>query len=504
MNDDELKQLWQQQPLRNPPSAALLVSALQKQTSQLRRCLDARDIRELVACALVIIIFGVFYFTVYREPVSRLGDLIVIGSTIFIAWKIIHTRRATPPAPPGATTVESLQAELKSVRAQSRLLGSVLWWYLLPGFIGLLVATWGLRIDVYAKIGCTVFFIAVDTFIYWLNRWARSKQLLPLEAQLESLLHSAETGDPLDATHLANLRPIALSMKAANQVKPVEFKVAFWQIALFGEIGFIGIWFFLMLGLAMSREGRETKEPSPKTLPPAVRTEETNRYSVVARKIIDRLNAGDYAAVQKLYNPEMSNAFPPQKTSEFFTGLAAKFGNIQDFDGPAGNGYGGWIAFRLHCQRGELTMSLALDGNDQIAGLHFQPAPVPLNIRSLVFRMISWQRLVWIVPFFLAGLLYSRIIQKTTERAVGVSTLGIHLAKGLNLVLWDEIKEVRPFRILHIRNLWLIRESGEKTLMHWTPLERHSDLKAAVEAFSPAHHPIRKYLSLLKRINRSR
>src|SRR5687768_7929086 len=254
MNDDELKQLWQQQPLRNPPSAALLISAMQNQTSLLRRCLDARDVRELVACAIVIIIFGVFYFTVYREPISRLGNLIIIGSAIFIGWKIIHTRRATPPAPPGATTVEALRAELKSVRAQSRLLGSVLWWYLLPGFIGLLVATWGLRIDLYTKIGCTLFFIALDAFIYWLNQRARSKQLLPLQAQLESLVHSAETGEPLDETHVANLRPIAVSMVAADQVKPVEFKVAFWQIALFGEIGFIGMWFFLMLGLAMDHQ----------------------------------------------------------------------------------------------------------------------------------------------------------------------------------------------------------------------------------------------------------
>jgi hypothetical protein len=45
----------------------------------------------------------------------------------------------------------------------------------------------------------------------------------------------------------------------------------------------------------------------------------------------------------------------------------------------------------------------------------------------------------------------------------------------------------------------LIKESGEKTLMHWTPLERHSDLKAAVERCAPPDHPIRKYLSLLKR-----
>lgn len=378
MNDDELKRLWQQQPLREPDiTAAQVISAMQKQTTQLRRSLDSRDLRELVACAVVIIIFGIFYFTVYRTPISRLGDLIVIGSAIFIAVKLVYARRTAPPAPPGATIVESLRAELKSARTQSRLLGSVLWWYLLPLGIGVLVATWGLPANLHAKIPVTLVVIAVNAFVYWLNQWARSNQLSPIEAQLESLLHSAETGEPLDEKHVANLRPIALSMTAASQVKPAEFKVAFWQLAIFGVPGIVGIWFFLMLALT------------------------------------------DW--------------------------------NIKP--------------------------------------------PIPM---TFVLRLFSPLHLVLLVPFFLAGLLYSRLIQKTTERAVGISTLGIHLSKGQTLMLWDEIKEVRPFRFLHIRNLWLIRESGEKTRMHWTPLERHSDLKAAVESFAPANHPIRKYLPLLK------
>jgi CubicO group peptidase (beta-lactamase class C family) len=382
MNDDELKKLWQQQPLRDPvPSPAQLISAMQNRTTLLRRTLEARDFRELLVCAILIIVFGCFYFTVYREPISRLGDLIIIGSTIFIAWKLVHTRRTTPPAPPGATIVESLRAELNSVRAQSRLLGSVLWWYLLPPTLGLLIATWGLPIDLHAKILSTLVFIAVDAFIYWLNRWARSKQLLPLEAQLQSLLHSAETGEPIGEPHVANLRPIVLSMAAADQVKPVEFKVAFWQIALYGEIGFVGIWFFWMLGQTVSNPHR---------------------------------------------------------------------------------------------------------------------ADLIILFLNFVSRLFSWQHLLWLVPFFLAGLLYSWVLQKITERAVGISALGIHLYKGQNLILWDEIKEVRPLRILNIRSLWLIRESGEKTIMPWTGLERQSDLKAAVENFAPANHPIRKYLSLLR------
>ena len=503
MNDDELKKLWQQQPLRDPaPSAADLTSAMQNKTSRLRKCLDGRDLRELLACAFVIIFFGYSYFTVYREPMSRFGVWIVIGGAVFIAGKLVYARWTSPPAPPGSTVVESLQAELNSVRTQSRLLGSVLWWYILPGFIGVNIATWGLRVDPFTKILGTLFFIAINAGIYWLNQQAVSKQLRPLESQLLSLLHSAETGEPLEEIHVADLRPIAISMKAAAMVSPVEFKVAFWQLAVFGVPGVVGIWFFLMLSFTMDNRDGATEEQAPVTVTQTVPTEESERYSVVTRKIVDLLNAGDYDAVQKIYDPEMSKALPPAKSFEFYKDLCTRYGSIEKFDGPTGDGYLGWTAFRLHCQRGDLTMSLVLDAEDRISGIYFLPTPKPpmppLNIKTFVVRLFSWQHLMWLPPFVLASLVYTWFIQKMTVRAVGISNLGIHLSQGQNIVLWDEIKEVRPMKFLHIKNLWLITESGEKTIMHWTPLERHSELKAAVEDCAPANHPIRNYLSFLK------
>jgi hypothetical protein len=503
MNDDELKKLWQQQQLRKPDvSPEQLVSAMQKRTSQFRGILNARDLRELVACAFVIIVFGIFYFTVYTTPISRVGDLLIIGSTIFIAWKLVHTRGTTPPAPPGATVVESLQAELNAVRAQSRLLGSVLWWYLLPGFIGLVVATWGLRIDIYSKIFSTLFFIAIDAFIYWLNQWARAKQLLPLEAQLESLIHSARTGEPPDESHVVGLRPIILSMAAADQVKPVEFKVAFSQLAIYGVSAFVGFWFIAIVSSTVSDIDWKVNERVVENTAPIVQTDESNRHFIVTRELVDLFNAGDYVAAQKLYNPNMSELFPPKETSDFYDRIAASFGNIEKIEGPIGPGYQGWTAFRLHHQRGDMTMSLALDADDRISGLHFQPASTHhANIESLKWflpHLFSWQHLLWGVLSLLGGLIYTWLIQKTTRRAVGISTLGIHLQKGMSLILWDEIKEVRPFRFLNIRNLYLITESGEKTRMHWSPLERPSDVKAAVEKFASANHPIRQYLPLLR------
>jgi len=508
MNDDELKKLWQQQPLREPaPSAEHLISAMQSKTTQFRRVLLSRDIGELAACAFLVIVFGIYYFTLSHTRMSRAGDLIVIGSSIFIAWKLVHACRSNPPALPGVTIVESLRAELNAVRTQSQLLRSVLWWYLLPLEVGVLVFVWGMSLNnlvfyLVFKIGFTLFSLALDVRIYRLNQRAVSKQLLPLETQLESLLHSAETGEPLDETHVASLRPIVLSMAAADKVKPAEFKVSFWQIAIFGVPGIVGIWFFWMFDQTKSDEGWKAKEPARATVVQSVHFDATNRYSIVARKVVDLFNAGDYAAVQKLFNPEMSKFMPPKEASDFFTGLAARFGKIENIEGPTNNGFRGWTAFRLRCQHGELTMSLALDADDKISGIHFRPvlAPRPsANIGSFILRLFSWQHLVWLPPFFLGGLLYSWLMQMWIGRAVGISILGVHLCRGLNLILWDEIKEVRPLRILHIRHLWLITESGEKTRMHWTPLERHSDLKAAVEAFAPANHPIRKYLSLLRR-----
>jgi hypothetical protein len=500
MNDDELKKLWQRQPLREPDlSPVQLMSAMQNKTTLLRRCLNARDLRELIACGLVIIVFGFFYFTVYRTPIARAGDLIVIGSSIFIAWRLIHARRRTPPAPPGATIVESLRAELNSVRTQSRMLGSILWWYLLPLAAGVLICTWGSSRHVAYNIAYTIFVIALFAFIYRLNQRARAKQLLPVEAQLESLIHSAETGEPVDESHLAALRPVVLSMSAVENAKPTEFKVAFWQIALWGEVGFIGIWFFLMLGLGLDKVDWAVKSQAPQTATQSLPAGESSRYSAAAQKIVDLLNAGDVAAVQEMFNPAMSKVLPARKTADVLTGLASRFGKIENFDGPIGKGYGGWTVFRLHCQRGEVTMTLALDANDKISGLYFQPAAAPgMKLKSLVPWIFTWQHLLWLVLFFLAGLIYSWLLQKLTERAVGISPLGIHLYKGLNLVLWNEIKEVRPLRVLNIRSLWLIKESGEKLIMPWTSLERTSELKSSVETNAPENHPIRKYLPLLK------
>jgi hypothetical protein len=510
MNDNDVKNLWRKQPLREPVSAVQLVSAMQNKTNRLRGLVASRDVFELVACALVIIVFGYFFYRDALEPISRLGEWIVIGSTLFIAFKLVYTRRRTPPASPSATLVEALRAELRAAHAQSQLLGSILWWYILPADIGCLVMTWG---NLYGKgsvslwgliptdIATTLLFVAIGALVYWLNQHARTKQLLPLEAQLESLLRSAETGEPLDEAHVASLQPIVLAAADANQVKPLEFKISLWQLAIFGVPAIVGFWFIWTIERSKNEVWNTTAQ-IPAMVPQSFLFDASNRCSIVAQKVVDLFNTGDYASIhklsiQQLYNSNMDQAFPPTTTFGFYTQLADVYGRFENIEGPTDDGFRGWRAFRLHCERGEMTMSLALDTDDRISGIQFRPVlPRSVSISSITRRFFSWRHLVWLPVFFAGGLLYSWLFRVWVGRAVGISAIGVE--KGLTLILWDEIKEVRPLRFLHIRNLWLVKESGEKTLIHWTPLERHADLKAAVERFAPPNHLIRKHLALLR------
>ncbi len=109
------------------------------------------------------------------------------------------------------------------------------------------------------------------------------------------------------------------------------------------------------------------------TLPHCVRAEASNQYAAVAQNLVDLFNAGDYDAVQKLFNAQMSQALPPQKATAFFAGIKQQLGKIQKLDKP--KKASGWTIFPAHFERGLMDMSLALDGEDKISGLYFKPHP---------------------------------------------------------------------------------------------------------------------------------
>ena len=93
-------------------------------------------------------------------------------------------------------------------------------------------------------------------------------------------------------------------------------------------------------------------------------------YIKIARRLVELVNTADYSGVESLFSKDMSKALPLDKATEFFTGLTAQAGKIQKLDEP--KRYASGTVFPARFERGVMDMSLALDGENKIAGLVFQ------------------------------------------------------------------------------------------------------------------------------------
>jgi hypothetical protein len=95
------------------------------------------------------------------------------------------------------------------------------------------------------------------------------------------------------------------------------------------------------------------------------------RYTKVAKQLVELINAGDYAGIQTNFNKEMGAALPLDKSSEFFTGLTQQVGRIQKLGKPQPVGEA--MVFTTEFEKDTLDMQIALDGRGLIAGLTFTP-----------------------------------------------------------------------------------------------------------------------------------
>jgi CubicO group peptidase (beta-lactamase class C family) len=189
MHDEALKQLWQQQRFDAPPrfSGEEQIAAMKRKMKKFDRTIFWRDSRESLAAIFVIAWFGVMFFKV-PALMPRIGCAIIVLAGAFVCWYPISRKRRVAKTAPDAPVAETLRCELQKVEVQIRLLRSVLWWYLLPLGVGVLVFYFGLQPSRSSKLGFSVFVAALYGFIYWLNQHAVKKQLLPLKHEIEASL----------------------------------------------------------------------------------------------------------------------------------------------------------------------------------------------------------------------------------------------------------------------------------------------------------------------------
>ncbi|HSJ26484.1 MAG TPA: hypothetical protein VK929_17525 [Longimicrobiales bacterium] len=193
MKLDSLRDAWRHGDDEAPDaSSAAALDAARQRAAALAADVRRRDRRETVVALLLIPVFLLFAF---RAPttLATVGALIVVVSCAFIPLRLRAARQAEPD--PGLPVAAALREELERVRAQERLLGSVLVWYVGPLGLGLALYMAGGTESVAFRAGSLLVLAVLYAGIAWLNLHTARHNVRPIARALEQSIRELEGGD---------------------------------------------------------------------------------------------------------------------------------------------------------------------------------------------------------------------------------------------------------------------------------------------------------------------
>ena len=184
MNFETLQQRWQQQETRSQVKvdASLILQEVRRNHRSFEAMIFWRDFREIGAALFV----AVFIIIHGRDWTDWLLALAGTGVGIFLLRDHLRQRKQRPRASEDLRLY--VQHSLGEVRHQSWLLRNVLWWYLLPLMVPMLISIAVQADTVRQGVRQSVVIVVMTWLIYKLNQHAVRKQLVPREQELERLL----------------------------------------------------------------------------------------------------------------------------------------------------------------------------------------------------------------------------------------------------------------------------------------------------------------------------
>ena len=172
-HDGDLQALWQSQ---SRGEAVISLDEIRSRARRLERIVARRNLREYVAAAIVIPVFGL---TMWVGPGTiRIGAGLIIAATVFFVYHL-HARGAAKSPPADLALRASLDFHRVQLERQRDLLRSVWSWALLPFVPGFLVLQIGLALALPARtarfIVIGVVFLVLLVGLHALNRRAAAR-----------------------------------------------------------------------------------------------------------------------------------------------------------------------------------------------------------------------------------------------------------------------------------------------------------------------------------------
>jgi len=194
MKLDDLKKDWQKNITQVSPPENLteVISMLEKETSKIDKEIKRRDFLE-ISIGVLLIPFWIFGLFISKGSIQTVGFIIAIASCIYIPYKLISAKKIT--APKLSNVKAFLEREKQKLAQQKQLLESVVWWYITPLTISIVLITLGATVNasgmpvmnehLFIYYGCLALLIGG---IYLLNKRAAKKKFGPLLTNIEHRL----------------------------------------------------------------------------------------------------------------------------------------------------------------------------------------------------------------------------------------------------------------------------------------------------------------------------
>lgn len=205
MNLDELQKSWQSQDAANKICIHVeaLVNEVRREQQRLRRTIFWRDVREVGILLLLVPVFVYFGWTIHWAFHLNAWACFVVA-----AFFVFDRRRQKKNSPNLRGSLRDCAATaLREIHHQIWLLRNILWWYLLPLSVPMLLLfcwiTWeasspgeSYLIPALLTLFWIGFVLLINISIYRLNQSAVKTSFEPRRRELTSLLAELETQDP--------------------------------------------------------------------------------------------------------------------------------------------------------------------------------------------------------------------------------------------------------------------------------------------------------------------
>ncbi len=194
MKFDDLKQDWQKniEQVSAPDNLNKVINMLEEETTKIDKEIKRRDFLEISIAVLLIPVWVLGLF-ISKGSIQTVGYVIAIASCIYIPYKLMSAKKVT--APKLSNIKAFLEREKQKVSQQKQLLESVVWWYIAPLTLSIVLITLGGTVNetglpsmndhLFIYYGCLVLLIVG---IYFLNKRAAKKKFGPLLTNIEQRL----------------------------------------------------------------------------------------------------------------------------------------------------------------------------------------------------------------------------------------------------------------------------------------------------------------------------